>query len=372
MTSSKSKVLKLASIGIIALLVGSGFFVTNLINSAPSNSPKELSLVVGPKSSYSTISSELIKSNAINNEFIFLRQAGSYAFPAIGNYSLSLPASSQNILEQLKTRSEEIKSKPQLKFEKLLIKEGATIDDIINSMAKLNLGSKSELTTYFKNINNFAQSKYPFLPTPLNCTYGDVYSCAKYLAEGYISPATYDIETNKPISTSIDTLLNISSKRLSLLGVKPTFEQIILASVIEKESGFGSRDRKSATVQSTLANERALIASAFNNRNKIEMKWQSNPTTTYGTDYKLCETTIPIPNCLKLDDNEIKNNKYNTYSNNKLFAPISNPSLESIKAAMNPGSSEYLFFIADKQGVTRFAKNYEDFLSTEKDIINER
>lgn len=372
MSIPKSNLLKLASLAIIALVIGSGFYVTNLINSAPSNSPKEFNLEVGSKSSYATIANDLTKGKVINNEFIFLRQAGSYNFPAIGNYQLSLPASSQNILEQIKTRSEEIKSKPQLKYEKLLIKEGATVDDVINSMAKLNMGSKSELTNYFKNINNFTQAKYPYLPAPLNCNYGDVYNCAKYLVEGYISPATYDIEMNKPISTTVETILNITAKRFNTLGTKPTFEQIILASVIEKESGYGSRDRKSSQVQATLTNERALIASAFINRNQEGMKWQSNPTTTYGTDYKLCETTIPIPNCLKLDDQEIKNNKYNTYSNNKLFAPIANPSIESIKAAMNPGTSDYLFFIADKQGVTRFAKTYQDFLSTEQNIINER
>jgi UPF0755 protein len=344
--------------------------VNSLFNSAPWGSPTSLAFSIDKSSTYKTLAAGLKDKNIIQNEWVFLRQASSYDFPALGKYKLELPASGVTILDQMKKQSDQIIEDSKIPTYKLLIKEGATIDDIIANIEKSGRATKAELEAYFLDKGNF---KYDYMPQPLTCVYGDVNKCAKYYAEGYIYPATYDLNKKESWQLNIDQIMRQSqAKWLLSLGGKPTYEQVILASVIERESGYGSRDKSSSAVKQLLDEERRLIASAFINRNKTGMKWQSNPTTHYGTEYKLCETTINIPNCKKLDDVEIKNNIYNTYVNTKPIGPIANPSIDSLKAAMNPATSEYLFFIADKEGATRFARNYDEFSNIEQNIINGR
>ena len=361
---------KIYSLLIIICVGLLGLYVNSLFNSSPWFSPKEFSFTINKDTSFKSLANDFKEKNVIQNEWIFLRQASSYDFPALGKYNLDLPANGVGILDQIKKQSDNIVEEAKIPTFKLLIKEGATVDDIINSYVKSGRVGQSELENYFLNNSNFTQSH---LPAPLTCAYGDVNRCAKYYVEGYIYPATYDLSKKDTWQQNITQILNQSQAKWSLsLSGKPTYEQVILASVIERESGYGTRNSNNAQIKQVLDEERRLIASVFNNRNQEGMKWQSNPTTHYGTEFKLCETTINIPNCKKLDDIEIKNNIYNTYINSKPIGPISNPSIESLKAAMNPNSSDFLFFIADKEGSTRFAKSYDQFLSIEQDIINGR
>jgi UPF0755 protein len=357
---------------LIIILIGGlvAWQINNLFNGTPWGSPQTLSFSIDKNSTYKTLAAGLKEKNVIQNEWVFLRQASEFEFPALGKYKLDLPANGATILDQIKKQSLQIIEDSKIPTYKLLIKEGATIDDVIASMEKAGRASKQELEGYFLDKNNF---KYDFMPQPLSCVYGNVNQCAKYYTEGYIYPATYELNKKESWQLNIDQIMRQTQAKWTMtLGGKPTYEQVILASVIERESGYGSRDRNSSAVKQLLDEERRLIASAFINRNKEGMKWQSNPTTHYGTEYKLCETTINIPNCKKLDDVEIKNNIYNTYINTKPIGPIANPSIDSLKAAMNPATSDYLFFIADKEGVTRFANNYNQFLGIEQDIINGR
>jgi UPF0755 protein len=364
--------LKILSILIIIVPLLSFFYIQNLFNSYPSNSPKEYQFEVNSKSTYAILAKEFKDKNIIHNEFIFLRQANDYSFPAIGKYKLTLPNKSQNILDQIKKNSEKIIEESKITTFKILIKEGATIDDIINTFESKGRISRTEAENYLKDINNFDKNKFSYLPQPLECNYGNVKECAKYLIEGYIYPATYEFDKKSTFASNIESILNQSSKKFSSLPRVPTYQEVIKASVIEKESGFGNRSPKDKQVLEILNNERKDIASVLYNRNSKGMKWQVNPSTTYGTDMRLCETTIKIENCKSLDDPEIVSNKYNAYQVNIPIGPISNPSFDSLLAALNPNTSEYLFFIADKNGATRFAKTFADFQNIEQDIINER
>lgn len=369
---TKSIILKILSLLIFIVLILSMVHVYNLFNSAPWNSPKEYTLIVKKDSTYTTIAKELVGNNIVQNEMIFLRQANNFSFPSLGDYKLRLPANNMEILEQIKIQSEKYLKIPKGEFKKLLIKEGDDMDKIIFNMTRLGMGDQTKIEGYFKDINNF--TKYSYLPKPLDCKYGDVKTCAKFLVEGYISPATYDLDINQSLAYNIDTILTISQKKFGVgtttkLSSIPTFENITMASLIEKESGYGKRDPTTEQSKKELNIERRNMVAVFANRNREGMKWQSNPTTTYGTIYKLCETTIEITNCKKLDDPNILNNRYNTYTNAKLFAPISNPSREAIEAVQDPIANDYLFFIADKKGLTRFAKTYQEFLKIEQEII---
>jgi UPF0755 protein len=370
--SSKKNMFKIVSLAIIIIGITLTLFITNLINSAPWGSPNSYTLEVKPGSSFKTIAAELADKKIISSEFVFLRQVGSIAYPANGKYELKLPANSQNIIDQIDVKSKEIIEDSRVVTFKFLIKEGETIDDIINNMVKAGITDKQTAFNYFTNYNNFDKSILTYLPPALSCNYGNITNCAKYPVEGYIYPATYELDKKGTFQDHVFNILSTTQRKWKTLPSMPTYKQVVAASVLERESGYGSRDRNNNEVKAILKTERQTIAKVLTNRDEAGMKWQLNPTTTYGTDYKLCETTINIPNCKSLDDPAISSNIYNTYVNARPIGPISNPSIECLEAALNPTNNNYLFFIADKKGATRFANTFDEFLKIEQDIINER
>jgi UPF0755 protein len=115
-------------------------------------------------------------------------------------------------------------------------------------------------------------------------------------------------------------------------------EILTLASIIEKETGIDA--------------ERPLVSAVFHNRLKRQMPLQSDPTVIYGlkdfdgnlTRKHLVDTT-----------------PYNTY---KIAAlppgPICNPSLSSIRAALQPAQVSYLYFVSKNDGTHSFSETIEE------------
>lgn len=114
-------------------------------------------------------------------------------------------------------------------------------------------------------------------------------------------------------------------------------EAVVLASIIEKETG--------------LASERGLVASVFVNRLRKGMKLQSDPTVLYG----LAMAGEGVETLLRrhLDHGS----PWNTYRNKGLPpTPICNPGAASLEAALNPQDSPYFYFVADGKGGHAFAE----------------
>lgn len=163
--------------------------------------------------------------------------------------------------------------------------------------------------------------------------------------EGFLFPETYKFAKDTSEKTILKTMVGTFLKKVPAdyaieaqkVGLT-YYEALILASIIEKETGA--------------ANERRLIASVFHNRLKLNMKLQTDPTVIYGIkDFdgnltrKLLRTRTP----------------YNTYTNHGLPpTPIANPGLESLNAAVNPEQSDYLYFVAKGDGTHEFSTNYGD------------
>ena len=111
-------------------------------------------------------------------------------------------------------------------------------------------------------------------------------------------------------------------------------QALILASIIEKETGFGP--------------DRTLIASVFHNRLQLGMRLQSDPTVIYGLGADF--------------DGNLKrrhltqDNPWNTYTRYGLPpTPICSPGLAAIKAALHPAFSDYLYFVAKPDGSSHFS-----------------
>ncbi|MBI2798656.1 endolytic transglycosylase MltG [Candidatus Saccharibacteria bacterium] len=213
-------------------------------------------------------------------------------------------------------------SRGQIAIIKLTFPEGLTIEELANRWQAAGLGSRQDFVSATRQAYNFN-----FLSGTVPA--GNL--------EGYLFPATYKVIYGTPAAGLVQQMLQaFSDQAWSVLqGSRPqnlSPNQILtLASIIEKEANT-SQDRK-------------MVAGVFYNRLKVGMKLQSDVTVNYATGKK---TTSP-------GDLRV-NSPYNTYLAPGLPpAPINNPSLDAIEAAMNPAQSDYLFFLADQQGNIRFA-----------------
>jgi len=115
-------------------------------------------------------------------------------------------------------------------------------------------------------------------------------------------------------------------------------EAVILASIVEKETG--------------VAAERGKVAGVFVNRLRKGMRLQSDPTVIYG----ITNGAGPLGRKLRRSDLDT-DTPYNTYTRTGLPpGPICNPGRDALKAVLNPEQTEALFFVADGSGGHAFAK----------------
>jgi len=155
-------------------------------------------------------------------------------------------------------------------------------------------------------------------------------------AEGSLLPNTYNYDRGATRQSVIDEmqaalksqLAEIWANRDPDLPIKTPEELVILASVIEKETGVPS--------------ERGRVAAVFVNRLKKGMRLQSDPTIIYG----ITKGQGALGRGLKRSEIE-EATPYNTYQIDGLPAgPIANPGIESLRAAANPAKTNDLYFVA--------------------------
>jgi UPF0755 protein len=163
-------------------------------------------------------------------------------------------------------------------------------------------------------------------------------------AEGSVLPDSYSYSRGEPRAAVLKrmqdamrtTLADLWKTRKPGSVVKSPREAIILASIVEKETGVPS--------------ERRTVAAVYTNRLKQGMMLQADPTIIY-------PITKGKPLGRRIRKSEIAAvNGYNTYAMTGLpKGPIANPSRESIAAVLDPAASRALYFVADGKGGHVFA-----------------
>ncbi len=358
---------------IVIIVIFFGYQVYYQFSNYPKNSPQgEYVFVVEPGATAETIATQLQKDNVIYRSDLFLirEKLTPLSGLQVGEYTLILPATPVEIIKQINAQSEIIRQ-ANLQAGKresitVLLREGLGIDDYTEILFQAGvIANKQEFLNFAKNPNNFDRQKFAFLPTPLNCEYGDITTCAKYYPEGYLYPDTYQFFLNSSNEEVFNKLLsNFNTKVWSRVQEQVEKENvdfhkvIILASVLEKETGRtkGIKEENLDEVNE----ERKKMAQVFYNRLKQNMKWQSDVTIEYGTGRKVCQQTFEVPNCFLLDD-PIVFHKYNTYLNAGYpIGPVTNPQFFNIYAALNPIPNNYLFFVSDATGKKYFAENFQE------------
>ena len=164
--------------------------------------------------------------------------------------------------------------------------------------------------------------------------------------EGSLAPDGYEVEkggARAALLTAMQDkqtriLADLWASRVEGLPYDTPEEALIMASIVEKETG--------------IAAERKQVASVFINRLRAGMRLQTDPTVIYGVTKG--EGVLGRG----LRQSELRRaTPWNTYVIQGLPpTPIANPGRLSIEAALNPDVTEYLFFVADGSGGHAFAK----------------
>jgi UPF0755 protein len=171
--------------------------------------------------------------------------------------------------------------------------------------------------------------------------------------EGYLFPSTYRMTRSTTADQLVRQMVDEFRKEWKTLtaNVKPSrsvHDTVTLASLVEKETGTPA--------------ERATVASVYANRLRIGMKLDCDPTTIYAA---LLEDRYR--GVIHRSDLASRN-AYNTYQHPGLPpGPIANPGVASLKAALAPAETDYLYFVAkgDGSGSHRFST---DFAAHEKAV----
>lgn len=165
-------------------------------------------------------------------------------------------------------------------------------------------------------------------------------------SEGSLAPDSYEVSAGTDPATILEDMTTKQTIRLDQawveraegLPLENKEEALILASIIEKETG--------------VAEERRTVASVFVNRLNEGMRLQTDPTVIYGVTKGQGSLGRGIRQSeLRAD------NPWNTYVIDGLpITPIANPGLASIEAALNPEETNLIFFVADGTGGHAFAE----------------
>jgi len=237
-----------------------------------------------------------------------------------GEYEFSPAMSPVTIIGMLK--------RGEVKGYRVTVPEGYTIRQIAALLERKGLAKSSEFIT---DAHESALVKELGLP-------------GKSL-EGYLFPDTYRLQKGmgatdiiRVMTSRFKAVYNGEFKRAAKRRGMSMAKVVTLASIIEKETNDPA--------------ERAVISSVFHNRLSRGIKLQSDPTVIYAIS--------AFDGNIRRKDLKIKS-PYNTYVNYGLPpGPIANPGRESIRAAIEPAKTKYLYFVSKNDGTHYFSRSYKE------------
>ena len=252
-----------------------------------------------------------------------------------GEYELSPSMKPSQILETLvKGR---IKSGPLL-----TIPEGWRSEEIAERLERRGVGTADE----FMRVVKAGRSASPLLSSrPAGAS-----------LEGYLFPDSYALDEKSTPENIARRMVEQFERQFTPEMVEKvgktglTIHQIVtLASIIEREA--------------IVSSERPLMAGVFYNRLRLGMRIQSDPTVQYAlidAQPELQKKYGWWKKGLTIDDLNV-DSPYNSYKYPGLPpGPICNPGLASIKAAIEPANTDYIYFVAKPDGSHAFAKTLEE------------
>ena len=355
-TSIIKKIMKYFMIALLVIVLVGGFFTWNYIKgeTQPVDTAQTelVSFEIEQGASVKEVSKALEEEGIIRNSKLFnfyLKFKNVSGFKS-GLYHVSKSMTLDEIIAELSGQG---KDKDQ-NATKVLIREGEQLTDIAKEVEKSTKYSAEDFMAKVQDEDflRYLVQKFPKLLTQSYNGYQ-----VKYVLEGYLFPATYDMNDSKTLQMLITEMVAKTDEVMSkyydkILASDYTLQETMaLASLIEKE-GSKLEDRKK-------------ISSVFHNRIKENMKLQTDVSVQYALgEHK---------EALSLEDLEV-DSPYNLYQNYGVGpGPYNSPSEDAIVAAMEPEKTDYLYFLADiHTKEIYYAKTYEEHLELKAKYIDNK
>jgi UPF0755 protein len=302
---------------LLAALAGAAFVVL-----APAGPTTETFVDFPPGTTVRQMGAQLERSGIIRSRYAFeLMRFVKHGTLKAGEYRFDHPTTVAEVYERLQ--------RDDVYTVAVTIPEGANIYDIAERLEAAQLGTRAEFLAAAVADVHLIQDMDATAPS----------------LEGYLFPDTYHLQRKATADKIAAAMVKRFRVAASSIGLTHDFRRVVtLASIVEKET--------------PLPDERPLVASVMANRLGRNMPLMTDPTVIYallregryrGTIYA-SDLTNDSP--------------YNTYRHSGLPpGPIANPGLASLRAAMNPAKTEYLYFVAatgDASGPSRFARTLEE------------
>ena len=275
---------------------------------------------IAPGTGSGTIATELQAAGVIRSRYSFellrLREGGTLK---AGEYRFDHPADVREVYSRM--------LRGDVYTLALSIPEGFNLFDIAQAIEKAGLGSREAFLTAARQHTELIAEWQSESPDAIK---------AQSL-EGYLFPDTYHFSRHATPLQMLTAMVKRFRQETVVLGLAEDVPRtVILASLIEKEVSQDS--------------ERPLVASVFENRLAQRMPLATDPTVIYAA---------------MLDDrwrgtiyaSDLQSQSpYNTYRHTGLPpGPICSPGFAAIRAAMHPAKSDYLYFVSDAAGHSRFS-----------------
>lgn len=336
----------LISIILIIVIAGAagGLYVYNGMQPVKA-SEQPVKFTIEPGTGTNGIAEILEDQGLVKNSFLFLsylkwKSEGS-RFQA-GVYELNPGATYEEIIAKL--NSGDVVKAEMIRF---TIPEGFTVTQMADKLAEQGIANKEVFLDLAKQATGLSNALLADLSNSDQLT---------FKLEGYLFPETYELKKGSTETDIVQRMFEETSKRLDEI---PDFR--------EKLAQRGMSLNELMTVASLVErevvadNERALVAGVIYNRLAEGMKLEIDATV----QYLLGKPKERLMN----SDLRSVDSPYNTYLYEGLPpGPIAAPSLKSIEAALEPESSEYLFYVTKKDGSGEhlFAKTYNEHLKNIK------
>jgi UPF0755 protein len=277
---------------------------------------------IAPGTSTTSIAVQLDRAGVIRNRYAFdLLRLIKRGRLVAGEYRFDHPAPATEVYERL--------HRGDVYFIALTIPEGYNIFDIAQAVAAAGLADRDRFLAAERSQTALISDLSPDAPS----------------LEGFLFPDTYKFTRRTTplqiLSAMVRRFRQISAQLNVAASGRPIPETVTLASLVEKEVAQGS--------------ERPLVAGVFINRLTYDIPLATDPSVIYAAllDHRYRGT-------IYASDLHAES-PYNTYRHTGLPpGPICNPGVAALKAAIAPAHTDFLYFVADAQGHSRFSATLKE------------
>ena len=299
---------------VLALVLGAAWLAYGLL--IPAGPSQEKLVQLKPGSSARHIAAELSSAGIIRSQYAFLLWHSLHGRRPLkaGEYAFDHRASMREVYDRI--------ARGDIYFQTLVVPEGYNMFDIAAAVQEAGLGKREDFLKVARTEIALVRDLDPQAPS----------------LEGYLFPDTYHFTRTQSLHDMAAAMVRRFRQAAKEAGLSQNVHDVVtMASIVEKETGA--------------PDERPEVASVFYNRLEKHMVLATDPSVIYAALLNNRYSGVIHQSDLHFDS------PYNTYRTAGLPpGPISNPGMASLRAAVNPAKTDFLYFVSDNQGHHRFAR----------------